>query len=544
MKFNLFNILLVVFVALGTLSTAYGLSIIGSTSGQPNFYAYFNLPPQGEPGYAHTTNVLGGLNGANSGGAFLGCILSAWTADKYGRKPTMMIGCVFIILGGALNAGSVAISMFAIGRVVAGVGSGIMAIVTPMYQGEIATAETRGAMMSITGVMWACGYTFAGWIGYGCSYIPGTSRHASAAWRFPLAFQCVPALIVLAGIKFIPESPRWLLSHDQDEASFNVLKRIHAQAGDPDHIKAKEEFYLMEKQHKADKQLSLNRSFEILRTKANRYRALVSVLLMFFDQMQGVYVLANYGVLIYGSLGLSGKIPLLLNACWTTYAIVGNTVTVFIVDRFGRRRLLLIGTMGCLTSLIFEAALTATYLGTNNKAGLHACVFFVWLFITFWACCVDATQFVYVSEIWPNHLRSQGTALGLATFFLASEITLVAAPVALNAITWKFYLVLICPTFVYIFVIYFLFPETKGRTLEEVGSLFGDKHIVAHWYGISEEEKEKIHQGALHLTESGQIVDEVVDDLQPAAKPENVAEHLEKPTSSGIPVRLNTGEAD
>ena len=145
-------------------------------------YTYFNLARQGEPGYAHTTNILGGLNGANSGGAFIGCIISAWTADRWGRKRTMQLGCVFLIIGGALNAGSVAISMFAIGRIVAGVGSGILAIVVPMYQGEIATAETRGAMMCVTGIMWAWGYSFAGWLGYGCVHIPADSPHASAAW--------------------------------------------------------------------------------------------------------------------------------------------------------------------------------------------------------------------------------------------------------------------------------------------------------------------------------------------------------------------------
>ena len=79
---NTYNLLVVVFVALGTFSTAYGLAIIGSTVGQPNFYTYFNLPPQGEPGYSRTTNEIGGLNGVNSAGAILGCLTSAYTADK------------------------------------------------------------------------------------------------------------------------------------------------------------------------------------------------------------------------------------------------------------------------------------------------------------------------------------------------------------------------------------------------------------------------------------------------------------------------------
>lgn len=92
-------------------------------------YAYFHLAAEGEPGYAHTTNIIGALNGANSAGAVIGCALSAWSADKLGRKRAIQLGCVILIVGGALNAGSVAISMFAIGRMVAGIGSGLLAVV-------------------------------------------------------------------------------------------------------------------------------------------------------------------------------------------------------------------------------------------------------------------------------------------------------------------------------------------------------------------------------------------------------------------------------
>ncbi|KAI7133012.1 hypothetical protein KC352_g30950, partial [Hortaea werneckii] len=148
--------------------------------------------------------------------------------------------------------------------------------------------------------------------------------------------------------------------------------------------------------------------------------------------------------------------------------------------------------------------------------GLNAAVFFIWFYIVWWCFCVDATQYVYVSEIWPNHLRSQGTALGIAVFYLGSEVTLVAAPVALDAIGWKFYLVLICPSVCYVAAIWFLFPETKNRTLEEIGTLFGDEHVASHWYGISEEEKQEIARNAMKLTESGGIPEE-----RRANRPEN-----------------------
>ena len=142
----------------------------------------------------------------------------------------------------------------------------------------------------------------------------------------------MPPLVVLAGSKFIPFSPRWLLSKDRGKEAFDIILHLHASKEDTNHIEAREEYYLMEKQYEADKNLSLHRSFEMFRTKPNRRRALIAALLMIFDQFLGVYVLANYGVLIYGSLGLTGKTPLLLNACWTTLTIFGNTWTALYVS--------------------------------------------------------------------------------------------------------------------------------------------------------------------------------------------------------------------
>lgn len=150
---NQYNFWVVVLVAIGTIATAYGLAIIGSTVGQPNFYKYFNLATQGEPGYTHTTNMIGALNGVNSAGAIAGCLTNAWSAEKYGRKRSMQMGSVVLVVGGALCSGAVDMAMFLVGRFVAGHGAGVLACVVPMYQAEVSTPETRGAMVSITGIM-------------------------------------------------------------------------------------------------------------------------------------------------------------------------------------------------------------------------------------------------------------------------------------------------------------------------------------------------------------------------------------------------------
>ncbi|KAL2814141.1 general substrate transporter [Aspergillus granulosus] len=491
---NTYNLWVVILVAVGTISTAYGLAVIGSTVGQPNFYTYFTLESDPtQPGYKHTTNIIGALNGINSAGAFIGCITQAYSADVYGRKATISLGSAVLILGGALCAGAVHMAMFLVGRCIAGFGAGTLACIVPIYQAEVSTAATRGAMVCVTGVMYAVGYSLAGWLGYGCWFMDATDPAASFAWRFPLAFQVVFPLCVLAGIPFIPESPRWLLAHGRREDAHRVVTRLHGHPSSGPHI-ASDEFTQMETQVRLDTSLSRKGlGLDLFSTPANRRRSLIAITLMVGNQFLGSFVLANYGVLIYASLGLTGSIPLLLNACWTSFTLIGNTWTALYVDRFGRRRFLLIGATGCTISIIFLCALTAEYLDTTNTPALRVAVFFIFFYIFFWSFFVDATQFAYISEIFPNHLRSQGVALGLGCFYLSSEVTLVAAPVALDEIGWRFYLVLIVPSSIYIAVIWFVFPETKGMTLEEMGRIFGD-HVdiaAAGFERSSSEEEEK-----------------------------------------------------
>jgi hypothetical protein len=140
-----------------------------------------------------------------------------------------------------------------------------------------------------TGVMYAFGYTAAGWLGFACYFFPADSPSATFSWRFPLAMQILPPLIVLAGSAFIPFSPRWLLSQDRREEAFDVMKRLHARPDDPDHIAARQEFYLIEKQFELDKTFP-KRTLEIFRTKPNLRRCFVACLLMWGDQFLGIFV--------------------------------------------------------------------------------------------------------------------------------------------------------------------------------------------------------------------------------------------------------------
>ncbi|MCJ1371043.1 hypothetical protein MMC20_002258 [Loxospora ochrophaea] len=194
-------------------------------------------------------------------------------------------------------------------------------------------------------------------------------------------------------------------------------------------------------------------------------------------------------------------VPLMLSALWVTASFPGNVFTALFVDKLGRRIFLLTGLGSIVVTNIFEIAMQAQYLGTSNTAGQKAAIFFIFLFILCWSSCLDATQYLYLSEIFPTHIRSQGVAVGMVGLYLATIILLVAGPIALDVITWKFYLILIiCPAIHWLNV-FFFYPETAQRSLEDINAAFGDQ-VAVHYYGASAEEEEKYAE-AIEAEERG-----------------------------------------
>ena len=144
---NAFNLLVVIYVALGSTACSYGLAILGSTIGQPSFYKSMGLAQQGEDGYERTASLIGAFNGVNSAGACLGAIFVSWSADAWSRKHTIQIGAIILSIGAALGAASVNPGMFVFARIVAGVGVGILVTCIPMY--ATTPHQERGQMADV-----------------------------------------------------------------------------------------------------------------------------------------------------------------------------------------------------------------------------------------------------------------------------------------------------------------------------------------------------------------------------------------------------------
>lgn len=237
-------------------------------------------------------------------------------------------------------------------------------------------------MVSMTGVCFAIGYMLSSWIGYGVYFISAGGSTSSFPWRFPLAFQAAPALLLLVGSKMLPFSPRWLMQQERYDEAHAVLKRLHTRKGEEMHEQAEKEFYQLKRQVQYDREQQATISnFEVFKTPANRKRCMIACIMMFFNMFTGVLLIANYAVIMFTNLGLSGSTPLLLLALWVSISLFGNIITALFIDRFGRRGFMLIGVGGILVSLICETILQARFNGTDNRAGQRAAIFFIYLFI-------------------------------------------------------------------------------------------------------------------------------------------------------------------
>ncbi|KAL1908304.1 hypothetical protein Sste5344_005831 [Sporothrix stenoceras] len=465
-KLTKYNILIIAFAALGSLTFGYSNMIIGSTLGQPTFVEYFHVNQGG-----NSDRITGAMNGIYTGGGFLGALFSSWVADKFGRKKTIFLGALLATIGGAITAGAMNLAMFLVFRFVNGWGIGMLLGLVPLYQSEVSPPHNRGLMVGFHGVLVTIGYCGGSWIGFGFYFLNSLN---GAQWRLPLAIQAIPPLLCCCTVFFLPESPRWLVSQDRSEEALAIVRRLHQDPKDPDDSYAIREFHQILQQHEIDRKFNVT-WYELFAKPSYRKRMIIGFIVLFGAQTTGTTVIANYGPELYSTLGFGSTLQLLLSAVYATIALCGNFFNAFTLDHIGRVKALKIGWIGDLCSLIGECVALSIFERTGSRSAAVACVVFLFTHIFCFAFNIDVTTYVYTSEIFPNHIRSKGMAWSISSYFAALIIYLQVAPTAFANIGWKFYLVFVIALFCFILPLFFYCPETKGLSLEEISRLFGDE---------------------------------------------------------------------
>nr|OQO28618.1 hypothetical protein B0A51_03335 [Rachicladosporium sp. CCFEE 5018] len=460
-QFNYFNLFMVIAMSFGSMTYGYSASIIGTTLGQPSFLTYFALDTR-----ADATSLISTMNGMYQVGGFLGVFTVSYFADKWGRKAAIGVSALVVLISGALLAGSVNVGMFIAFRFFNGAGAFMILSAVPIWMNEVTPPRNRGMLVDIHGAALLFGYMVAAWIGNGFFYL-----HTAAAWRAPMAFQCLPPLILLCLLPFMPESPRFLLMHDKHEEAASNLLRLHTRE------EAESELAQISAQMQIDRTLPCS-YWAMLKKPSYRKRTLLCLGTTCGVQMSGILVINNYGATLYAGLGYSPEKQLILLGGWLTLAFGCGVLSLFVVDRLPRPKLIGAGLMGCMVCLIVECALVATYVGGTNKAALSAAVAMFYVYVIFYEIALDGLQFAYIGELFPTHIRAKGMNIGVAGICLMNIIWLQSAPIAFQNITWKFYLCFIIPGSIMAGVIFFTFPDTWGVPLEEVAAMFGDGEEV------------------------------------------------------------------
>ncbi|KAL5342200.1 general substrate transporter [Aspergillus crustosus] len=449
-----------VFLAVGGFLFGYDSGIITSTISLDTFKDYFGNP---------SSTVTGGIVSSFQGGAILGTMINMVAADWLGRKMTILVGAVISVLGCVLQAGAVNMVMLIIGRFIAGVAVGMLTSTIPMYAAELSEPKWRASLSGLLQWMLSWGFLVAQWLGYGCSF--STNEFS---WRFPLAFQNLPGLVLVAGIWFLDESPRWLMEKDRHEEAKAVLTRLRA-GESPDMIEL--EFREIRDVIIADRAAG-NTSWKTIITKPSwRRRLILGCGVQALGPLSGINVINYYGPRIYEILGIDNQTSLMIIGISGALSIVYCTIGLYLVDKVGRVKPLIFSAFFLSASLLINAV-QAQYMDSNNTNQLRSMVAMNFVFSLFYTP-LGIISWVYPAEIFPIEVRALGNALTTFTNWTVNLVFAQFTPNALDSVGFKYFYVFFALNLIAATCYYFFYPETKGRTLEQIDELFGDQ-LVPH----------------------------------------------------------------
>ncbi|KAL4893683.1 general substrate transporter [Aspergillus ambiguus] len=467
------------FAAVGSLLYGIDSGIVSTVITQPTFLEYFD---------PFDPSIKGAVVSTFGAGSVFGVFFAGWSADFLGRRKTIAIGAIIALLGGIIQAASVHVGMLIAGRIIGGFAVGIMNMTIPIYNSEIAPSHKRGLIAGLHAQFVGVGFAVANWVGFGCSYAKGEFQ-----WRFQLAFQCLPAIIILVGIFWLPYSPRWLLEKERDDEALAVIKRLNGHKGQ-DSAFVQAEFYQMREQLRFEKHQHVAGWVELFTRPSYRKRLILAVLVQAFTQLSGINVINYYQTDLYKGLGMTGHTVTLLAGIYGLVGPVANLVCLYYVDSWGRKKTLWITGLIMAMDMALVMGLSGGFNHTGNQVAKGFTIAFIFCFSMIYSLGYNSIHYIYVPEIMNMAIRARGSSIAIICNVLINIIFNQISPIAFAEVEYKYYALFICTNIVGAATVFLLFPETKGKTLEEIGRIFGDDVVV----GDLDEVREKIEgvQGA------------------------------------------------
>lgn len=409
-------------------------------------------------------------------GAALGAWIAGSLADRLGRIRVMQIAAVLFVIGAVGSGIPFGIYDLTLWRVVGGVAVGFASVIAPAYIAEISPASIRGRLGSMYQLAIVLGIAVSQLVNYALQAAAGGDRHTIAgleAWQWMLILEAVPAVLYLVMTTTIPESPRFLVAQGKDDRARTIISDL--EGGDHDAV--------TERMNEIRESLSTKQAKTTVRELFSRRLGVsrlvwVGIALAALQQLVGINVIFYYSSTLWQAVGFGSDRSLLISVVSALVNIVGTFVAIAVIDRIGRKPLLLIGSAGMAVSLgtaafCFHSATVsknaigesvATLTGANATVALIAANAFVFFFALSWGPVV----WVLISEMFPNRVRAAAVGIATATNWVANFLVSWTFPALADwnlSYTYAGYAVM---AFISLFVVLKIVKETRGSTLESV----------------------------------------------------------------------------
>ncbi len=385
-------------------------------------------------------------------GTVIGALAGGIPANRFGRKRTLFwIGALFLLsaIGSALAPDKFSFSFF---RFIGGLGVGASSVVAPMYISEISSSQNRGKLVAL--------YQFNIVFGIFVAYFSNLwlqGFDGANDWRWMLGVEAIPALIYCMLILIVPRSPRWLIiKKGEDEEALGVLRKIYDRENAERHLKEIKE-----------EERSLESTSANIFTRAFRFPLILAFLVAFFNQLSGINFLLYYAPEIFGRAGIED--PFLASVYVGLANLVFTMIGMSMIDKFGRRQLLIIGSIGYIISL------SVVSWAFKTDASATVLLSFIIVFVASHAIGQGAIIWVFISEIFPNRARAMGNSWGCGTHWVFAALITLLTPVFLDEKAgilkddpWIIFAFFAGMMVLQLLFALFMMPETKGVSLEEL----------------------------------------------------------------------------
>ncbi|KAF2825257.1 hexose transporter-like protein [Ophiobolus disseminans] len=446
------------------MTSGFDSQMINTVQISPTWQTYFNHPKGA---------LLGIISAAYNLGAILALPLVPYVNDHFGRRWSIFMGSWIMVVGSLVQGFSISAGMYVVARLLLGFGIPFCIIAGSSLMGELAYPKERPIMTSLFNALWFVGSLIAAGISFGTQSIKD-----DWAWRIPSLLQCFPSLIQICFIFMIPESPRYLISKDRREEAYRILVHYHAE-GDSHSAFAAAEMAQIEHTIRIELQNSQRSWKELFVVPGLRKRLIIGLFLGLFTQWSGNTLLSYYLNDLLGMIGFTdpnfkGKLNVGLNS-WN---LVNAVIISLLVRRFPRRKMYLTCATSLLCCYIAWTISVQQYTSTQMKEPARLTIAIIFLYQACYNIGYNALTYTFLIELFPFAQRAKGITMFQFASRSAGFFTTFVNPIGLHNIAWR-WMITYCAWLAFeIVFIYFMFPETYGRTLEELAFLFEDRALA------------------------------------------------------------------